>query len=220
MAANLNMKSTNLSRRLAAAVMAVAAVGSGEFMAAGAGLPGGETGAARMEAARAEVVNVRSNIFITLVDLDQVRGHREPGNAQFQAFTNQLARMEQLARALGKRAEEMRQRGPAYFADWEASTATIQQAELRQKAQERYAERKRSYDNINRCMQDARKNFVPFVQELTTIKGVLERPLSPEQIAMAKDLFMRANWHCIDVQRALMEIEMELDELAASFRRD
>jgi len=171
----------------------------------------------RMEAARNEVANVRSNIFITLVELDKVRGERAPGGQQFQVFTNQLGRMEALAKALGQRAEEMKQRGPAYFNGWEARTASIQNPEQRRRAEDRYADRKASYDAINRDMQEARKNFMPFLEELRSIKTLLEGERDPKSIAQAKDLFMRANWHCLDVQRALMQIEDEFDRLAASF---
>ncbi len=171
----------------------------------------------RMEAARNEVANVRSNIFITLVELDKVRGERAPGGPQFQVFTNQLSRMESLAKALGQRAEEMRQKGSAYFSDWETRTASIQNPEQRRQAQDRYADRKASYDAISRDMQEARKNFLPFVEELTNIRTLLEGERDPKSVARAKDLFMRANWHCLDVQRALMQIEGEFDRLAASF---
>src|SRR5215831_386890 len=67
----------------------------------------GEAGKARMEAARNEVANVRSNIVLTLVELDRVRGERDPQHPQFQVFTNHLAQMKVLAKAFGKRAEEM-----------------------------------------------------------------------------------------------------------------
>lgn len=177
----------------------------------------GQEAAARMEAARDEVANVRSNIFITLVELDKVRGHHDPAGPQFQVFTNQLARMEELARRFANHADEMRQRGKAYFADWEARTAAIQDPEQRRLADKRYGQRKASYDSINQSMQEAKKNFVPFVTELKSIKAILEQPLDQHSIAMAKDLFMRANWHCIDVQRSLMQIEAEFDNLAASF---
>jgi hypothetical protein len=174
----------------------------------------------RMESARDEIAIVRSNIFLTLVELDRVRGERDAQHPQFQVFTNQLARMEDLAKAIRKRAEEMRGRGDAYFADWEARTALIPDPEVRKRAEERYTERKTSYDAINRFMQDARTSFLPFVQELTNIKTLLQGPLDPKSIASAKDLFMRANWHSIDTQRALMGMEEEFDNLATSFAKD
>jgi hypothetical protein len=180
----------------------------------------GAKGKARMEAARADVMTLRSNIFLTLVALDNVRGERQPNGPQYQAFTNQLGRMEELARAMGKRTDEMKKRGDAYFADWEATSTTIQNPEQRQRAEQKFAERKKSYDAIGKFMQEAKANFFPFVQELTSIKQRLEGTRDEKSIAEAKDLFMKANWHSIDVQRALMETEQELDNLGVSFAKD
>jgi len=180
----------------------------------------GAAAQARMEAARDEVANVRSNIFLTLVELDRVRGETDPQRPRFQAFTNQLAVMEGLCKAFAKHAEEMKQRGAAYFTDWEARTAAIQNPEARQKALKGYDERKESYDAINRFMQDARHNCLSFIDDLTNIKTILVGEHDPKSIARAKDLFMHANWRCIDTQRALMGMEEEFDRLAQSFARD
>ncbi len=180
----------------------------------------GEQARQRMEAAELEVATVRSNIFLTLVQLDRVRGERDPQHPQFQAFTNQLGVMQGLAKALGKRAQEMEQKGDAYFGDWEARLQSIQSAEARQRAQQRYGERKQCYDTIKSNMQDAKKNFLPFVEELTEIQAVLQAGQDPKSVARAKHLLMKANWHCIDVQRALLNVEDQFEQLAASFAKD
>jgi hypothetical protein len=172
---------------------------------------------ARLEAVRDEIANVRSNVFLTLVVLDGVRGEREPGGPHYQAFTNQLARMDDLAKAITKRAQEIKQRGDVYFADWEARTAAIQNPDDKKKAEAHYADRKASYDEIKRLMQEAKGNFLPFVDELTNIRTLLEGARDQQSIARAKDLFARANWHSLDVQRSLMQMENEFDKLAASF---
>ena len=151
------------------------------------------------------------------MQLDKVRGEREPGGPNYQAFTNQLARMEDLAKAFSKRALEMKQRGDAYFADWEARTATIQNEEEKRRAEAHFSERKASYDEIKRLFQEAKGNFLPFVDELTRIKTLLEGERDQQSIAKAKDLFMRANWHSLDVQRSLMQMEDEFEKLAATF---
>jgi hypothetical protein len=175
---------------------------------------------ARLEAARDEVANVRSNVFLTLVVLDKVRGEREPGGPNYQAFTNQLSRMEELAQAFAKRVQEMKQRGDAYFADWEARTAAVQDPDQKQRAKARFSERKASYDEIKRLMQEAKGNFLPFVDELTNIKKLLEGARDEQSIAKAKSLFARANWHSLDVQRSLMQMEDEFEKLAATFGTD
>ena len=171
----------------------------------------------RLEGLRDEVVTLRSNIFLTLVALDQVRGEQAPQGPRFHEFTTQLERMQELARAMGKRTEEMKTRGEAYFHDWEARMTALPDPQARENALRSYAERKKSYASIGSSMQQAKANFFPFVDELTRIKTLLQGSRDPKSIAEAKDLFMRANWHCIDVQRALMETEEELDRLARSF---
>ncbi len=180
----------------------------------------GQEAKARMQAARDQVANVRSNLFLTLLELDRVRGEKDPRHPQFAAFTNQLAQMDVIAAAFGKRAEEMKRKGDAYFLDWEARTAAIQNPEARQRAEKRYTERKAFYDGINQFMQDAKASFTVFMSDLRTIKTTLEAGQDVKSIAKAKDLFMHANWRCVDVQRALMEIEDRLDRLGASFAQD
>ena len=187
----------------------------------GAEFPAGQEAVARMEAARAEVANVRSNVFLTLLALDQVRADLHPAHAPFQEFTNQLSRMEGLAKTFASRAEEMNARGKAYFVDWEARTATIPDPELRRRAEGRYSERKASYNEINQFMQDARKHFLGFVEALESLRAILLAGQRNQQIvAQAQDLYMRANWRCVDAQRALLEIETRFDRLAASFAKD
>jgi hypothetical protein len=200
-------------------VIAISALSTALIRAGETGLTE-QNGRARLQAARDEVSNLRSNIFLSLVAMDQVRGEREPAGEHFQAFTNQLGRMEILARAMGKRIDEMEKRGDAYFVDWEATTAGIQNQDARQRAEQKYAQRKESYDAIRKFMQEAKTAFLPFVNKLTSIKQLLEGTRDEKSIAAAKDLFMQANWHCIDVQRSLMQTEEELDKLAASFAKE
>ncbi len=69
-------------------------------------------------------------------------------------------------------------------------------------------------------MQEARAGFLPYVGYLDEIKAVLEKSTDAKSVAMAKELFMKANWRCIDVQRALMNIEAQFEQLADSFARD
>lgn len=170
----------------------------------------------RMQAARDEVTNVRSNIFLTLVELDRVRGERNPGGPRYQAFTNQLGVMEDVCKRFARRAEEMKQKGDAYFADWESRTGALENAEARQ----RMTERKRSYDAINGFMQEARDNFLSFFKDVTSIKALLEGKRDDKSIAQAKQLMSHANWRSLDTQRALMNIEDEFDRLADSFANE
>jgi hypothetical protein len=174
------------------------------------------TPAGRLESARAEIALTRNAIVQTMQQLDLVRSSSDP-RAQFQQFVEQLAKMKERAKLTQERAQAMKKRGDAYFAEWEARSAEISDPEARRQAKAAHAKRKVSYDMIVEQMQLARTQFTPLLAELEQIKRLFEGEHSQENIAAAKDLFMRANWHCVDVQRAMMATERELDSLAADF---
>jgi len=174
---------------------------------------------AKMEAAALEIATLRSNIVQTLVQLDQVRN---PQNrlAKFQEFGRSLASLEDQVHRTAERARAMERNKSAYFAEWEARTAEIQDPAKRRSAESRYTARKRSYESIVTNLKEARRNFDPMLSSLKQIQIILENSPDAGQIAAAKDLFMRANWRCLDVQRSLMATEAEFTFLAADFAQN
>ena len=128
---------------------------------------------AKMEAACLEIATLRSNIFLTLVQLDEVR-RAENRQEQIKKFGLQLTNMVEQVKLTAERARAMKQRGDAYFAEWEARTAEIQDPELRRNAESRYAVRKRSYDGITQNLQEARANFEPLLADLRKIQELLQ----------------------------------------------
>jgi len=158
--------------------------------------------AARLETARAEMALTRSNIVLTLDQLDQIR-HADDPHAQFERFVEQLEKMKERAKLTQERGQAMKAKGDAYFADPAAGGDPTQ------------AQRKAAYDRIVQQMQLARTNFTPLLAQLEQIKTLLEGERSKEKIAEAKELFMQANWRCVSVQRALMEAEGGLNKLAS-----
>jgi len=171
---------------------------------------------AKLQAACEEIVTLRTNIVFTLEQLDRVRN---PQNRQeeFQKFRLQLTNMVGLVHQTAERVRTMKEKGSAYFAEWEARTKQLQDPEKRRNAESRYDVRKQSYDRMLRSLQEARGNFEPFLSDLTQIQRLLDSNPDAAKIAAAKDLFMHANWRCIDVQRSLMQTEAELTFLAADF---
>jgi hypothetical protein len=174
---------------------------------------------AKLESSAVEIATLRSNIFLTLTELDQMRN---PQNRQaaFQRFSAQLTNVVDQVHATAERVRTMRQRGDAYFAEWEARTAGIQDAEQRHAAESRYKVRKQSYDRLLKNLQEARSNFEPMLKDLNEIKALLEENPNAAKVAAAKELFMRANWSCIDTQRCLMTAEAEFAFLAADFAQN
>src|SRR6266403_1833060 len=76
---------------------------------------------ARMEASCREIGTLRSNIFLTLAELDLVRS-AEDRQAQYQKFNRQLTNMMEQVNLTAERVRIMKEKGRAYFADWETKT--------------------------------------------------------------------------------------------------
>jgi len=214
---HMNSIQLNFRLSLCLSVALLALFGSPRSSRAAEAAISGPGGYDRMQAARNEVATVRSNVFLTLLALDRVRTDPDPTHVPFQAFTNQLVRMEELAKALAKRSEQMKERGAAYFADWESRKKEIQDAGQRAQAEQRYAERRRNYDAINKYFQDARPHFLTFVTELSAACKLIEGEHTDKAKKQVGECFSRANWGCLDAQRDLLEIEARFDRLADSF---
>ncbi len=170
----------------------------------------------RMEAACREIGTLRSNIFLTLTELDLVRS-AENRQAQYQKFNRQLTNMREQVNLTAERVRIMKEKGRAYFADWETMTKEIQEPEKRKEAESRYAVRKDSYDRIFENLQTAKANFEPLLDDFLQIQKLLEGTPDPAKVAAAKQAFAHANWHCIDVQRALMQVELQFTFLGGDF---
>ncbi len=173
------------------------------------------TPAERLEAMRSEIALTRTNIVLTLEQLDLLRKSDDP-HAQEQRFVDQLAVMKERAKLTQDRVKLMTARGDAYFADWETRNEAITDPEEKKQAEAVRAQRMKSYALIKINLQQAGKNFIPLQAELDDIKTLLAGDRSKEKVAEAKTLFSDANWHCVSVQRALMNVELQLDALAAT----
>ncbi len=197
------------------AFVALALVSAAPLRGAETNLTSAEA-AARMAAARTEIATTRSNIVLTLETLHEIR-YASDRNAQVAKFTNQLAKMIERAEFTRGRAQEMERRGDAYFTEWEARNLGIQDPERRRDAEAGYADRKKSYDRITRSMRQAGRDFTPLLAMLQEVKRLLEGTRTEQNVTAARNLFQRATWACTDVQRSLMEVEIELDVLEADF---
>ncbi len=169
--------------------------------------------ATNLQAFRAEIALTRSNIVATLEQLVLIQKSEDP-HAQYQKFVEQLATMKKRAKITQERAQVMKKKGDAYFADW-AALSTANSGTNGAQAEKIEAKRKAAYDQIIKSMQQSRASFDPLIVELEAIKTLLAGQPGKQQIADAKGRFTEANWRCVEVQRGMMGAEDGLDALAS-----
>ncbi len=169
----------------------------------------------KIQSLRSGCAQGRNQVTLTLEELTRMLAPGVELRPQFEKFKAELATMEKQAASARERATTMKEKGEAFFNDWEVQVMRIQNEEIRKEAANRLAKRKKSYDRILAAMQDAKEELVPFLSDLNDIKTLLDSELTPQSVASAKNLIRKANWHGSDVRDALSDVETELDRVTA-----
>jgi len=173
----------------------------------------------KIQSLRQECAGTRNQITLTLEALSRLNVPGVELRPQFEKYKAELAKMEDKARTARDRAVTMKERGHAFFSDWEQQTKAIQNEDIRKEAEKRLAKRRKSYGKILSAMEEAREHLVPFMSDLNDVRKLLESELSANTVASTKSLIRQANWHGEDVRESLSDVEKELDRVAAELAK-
>jgi len=173
----------------------------------------------KIQTLRKESAQTRNQITLTLEELSRLTVAGVELRPQFEKYKAELAKMEEKARSARDRADSMKDKGQAFFAEWEQHVKTINNEDIRKEANKRLNKRKKSYDKILSSMQDAKAQLVPFMSDLNDVRKLLEAELSAPTVASTKGLIRQANWHGEDVRESLTDVEQELDRVAAELAK-
>jgi chromosome segregation ATPase len=173
----------------------------------------------KIQTLRKECAQGRAQITLTLEELSRLTVAGVELRPQFEKYKSELAKMEEKAKGARERADSMKEKGQAFFSEWEQQVKTIQNEDIRKEASKRLAKRKKSYDKILSTMQEAKNELVPFMSDLNDIRKLLDSELSANSVASTKSLIRQANWHGEDVRESLTDVEKELDRVAAELAK-
>jgi chromosome segregation ATPase len=168
---------------------------------------------------RKECAQGRNQITLTLEELSRLTVAGVELRPQFEKYKAELVKMEEKAKSARDRADSMKEKGQAFFAEWEQQVKTIQNEDIRKEAAKRLAKRKKSYDKILSTMQEAKSQLVPFMSDLNDIRKLLDSELTAGSVASTKSLIRQANWHGEDVRESLTDVEKELDRVSAELAK-
>jgi chromosome segregation ATPase len=173
----------------------------------------------RIQNLRQECAQTRNQVTLTLESLSRLTVQGVELRPQFEKYKADLAKMEDKARSSRERAVSMKEKGHAFFSEWEQQTKTIQNEDIRKEAEKRLAKRRKSYGKILSAMEDAREQLVPFMSDLNDVRKLLESELSASTVGSTKSLIRQANWHGEDVRESLADVEKELDRVSAELAK-
>jgi hypothetical protein len=173
----------------------------------------------KINALRLESSKVRNQITVTLEELNRMTVKGIELRPQFERYKAELVKMEEQAVIARDRADSMQAKGHEAFQAWEKEVQAIQNPDIRKEAQKRYDKRKKSYDRIIAAMQDAKKELVPFMSNLNDVRKLLDSELTESTVNATKGSIKQARWQGEDVQESLLDVEKELDRVAADLAK-
>ena len=168
---------------------------------------------------RTECAQGRHQVNVTVEELSRLAAPNVELRPQFEKFKAELVKMEDKALKARDRADTMKSKGHEFFSDWELQAKSIQNEDIRKAAEKRLAKRKKSYDKILSAMQEAKAELVPFMSNLNDLKKLFESELTAASVASGKSLIRQATWHGNDVSETLLDVEKELDRVAAELSK-
>jgi hypothetical protein len=166
---------------------------------------------------RDEIVNIKKEVDATMTTLDKIvtTAATDPRNA-FKNFDKAVPRVDDAAKKAKKRAEDMKARGQAYFAQWEKEVAAVNNPEIRKLAEERKAKLQAVFGNIKTFMEPARDQFNTWLAELKDLQKYLGNDLTIGGIDAAKELIGKAKTGGQGVQQSMDKVIAELNTIVAT----
>ena len=133
----------------------------------------------------------------------------EPGAdlaPQFKEFSKNLDQLEATAKNVREATSAMEANGKAYFAEWDAQIAAIQNEDIRERSAERRQAVEASLSEIKEDYQSARDTFQPLMNDLKDIRTALEADLTMNGLDAVKKTVKKTNSSAEDLKESLQEL--------------
>ena len=197
------------------------ALGAGAALFSGCGTTAGykqadKTGAGIAEF-REEIVNGKKAVDATMQSLSEVAASAttNPRKA-FEKFRDNVAGLESTAAKVRSRAESMKEKGQAYFKQWEQELATVSNPEIRSLAEQRKAKLQETFDSIRKYSEPLKVQFAPWMSNLKDLEKYLANDLTIAGVEAAKGLFTKTTSEGLEVQKSMDALVAELNTVAAT----
>lgn len=146
----------------------------------------------------------------------------EPGadlGPQFKAFSKSLDQLDSTAKKVRETAASMDGKGKAYFAEWDAQIAAIQNEDIRERSTDRRKVVEAAFSKIQGEYGEARDTFKPLMNDLLDIRTALSADLTMDGIAAVKKSVKKVNGEAEDVKENLQELADGFRKLGVSLSK-
>jgi DUF2959 family protein len=166
---------------------------------------------------RDEIVDVKKAVDTTMASLDKIVAQAtvDPRKA-FKEFDKSVPKIDSAAAKARKRAEDMKEKGKAYFENWEKDLANVRDPEIRKLAEDRKIKLQETFGKIKTSLEPARDQFNSWLANLKDLQKYLSQDLTIGGIDAAKDLIAKSKKDGMEVQQTLDRVISELNTVVAT----
>ncbi len=166
---------------------------------------------------RDEVVAVKQAVDQTLRSIDQIEltANTDPRKA-FEKFSKDLAVLNSEAAKAERRGQEMREKGDAYFANWEQQLAELKNPQIRALAQQRRDKLWNAFNNIKSVAEPLKAQFDPWLSDVKDLQTYLNNDLTIEGVDAAKSQIAKTRSDGQQVVKSMDALIAELNSIAAA----
>jgi len=166
---------------------------------------------------RNDIVNLKSAVDGSMKALDSlVAAAKTDPRKPYEAFAKSVDKVESTANTTKKHAADMRARGAAYFAQWQAQLDAVKSEDIKKLGADRKAKLQESFDKIKDAAEGAKESFPGFLSDLKDVRTALSADLTPQGIDANKDVFQKTKNSGAQVQQDLDKLITELNSVVAA----
>jgi hypothetical protein len=208
----MTKKSTDLLRRaaVAAGLAALALVAQPAWAQKTA-----EKAAEDRKGFRESVLGIRGQIDTTLKALNGIAEGKDAKARKnaLSKYGDELKSMDKQIQKTKDYSKKMKERGQAYFKEWEKSTSSVSNPALQASANERREELKAQYDKIESSIADAKETSSKFWKDLQDLEKFYTNDLSDGAVSTSAELVKSANSDGKKIQGYIDEVVKAVDNV-------
>ena len=166
---------------------------------------------------RDEIVKGKAAVDATMKSLGDIAStaNTDPRKA-FEQYTKDVANLDSQATKIKKRAQDMKEQGQAYFAQWQEQMGQVSNPEIRALSEQRKAKLQETFDAIKKYTEPLKAQFDPWMSDLKDLQKYLSNDLTIAGVDAAKSLFTKTQNAGLEVQKSMDGLVTELNTLAAT----
>lgn len=134
----------------------------------------------------------------------------------FEEFSKAVSNLESTANKIKSRAQSMREKGEAYFTQWEQELAQVTNPEIRALAEQRKAKLRETFESVRKYTEPLKAQFEPWMSNLKDLEKYLGNDLTIAGVDAAKPLFTKTTEEGLEVQKSMDGLMAELNTIAAT----